>query len=428
MAVISVGQSRRPNGADHPPLPGALGQSSPWLLGIAVLVLLFCYVVATAAVITAIDGVLRTGELNDFIHYWSGAGSVAAGHSPYEWLAENRPQSLSDYGYPPLLALLLAPVTRVLDYSTARWAWLGFSALCLVLGWALAWTTSGLHRRWRSVYAWLPFFALLPWAAQALTLGQLSPQLLLVVVAAFAALGTRRPGTAGALVVIGACLKTFPGLLGGYLLLRRQWRAGLVALATGLVLLAGMLLVLGWEPLWAYLTGVIPAQRYWFGGLSNRVTFTGFFTHLLIPNPFTTPVTPAEVLGQGLIAATTLALLAATGHGIWRARRDWDGDALAYALAVVAMLLVSPLSGPYNLIIAFLPLAVAAARIQTTDAYRRGWLVAAMILLFLPLRSVPLILTSDWESALRWVPLFGLLALWSLLLRLCLESSRASRH
>src|SRR5207249_1934749 len=116
--------------------------------------------------------------------------------------------------------------------------------------------------------------------------GQLSPQLSLLVAGAFAALGVRRAGWAGTLVGAAACLKSFPVLLGGYLLLRRQWYAGLTACLMGLLLLATTVLALGWEAHWAYVTGVIPAQRYWFANVSN-LSITGFFTRLLTPNLFT---------------------------------------------------------------------------------------------------------------------------------------------
>jgi hypothetical protein len=241
------------------------------------------------------------------------------------------------------------------------------------------------------------------------------------------ALDLQRSGTAGALVAVVAYLKSFPALLGGYLLLRRQWRAGLVACMTGVALLGATLLVLGWEPHWTYLTGVIPTQRFWFGNMSN-VSITGFFTRLLIPNPFTIPVLSAETLGQGLIVATSVALLAGTGYGVWRAARDHAGDMLTYALAVVAMLLVAPINGVQNLIIAMVPLAVAAARIPAADARYQRWLMAAIVLLILPIELTDLLRSSwpfwriGWGILLASGPLFGLLVLWILLLRLCLES------
>ena len=66
-------------------------------------------------------------EGSDFTAYWSGAASLANAQPLYGWLAEPRPLQARDYVYPPVLALLLAPVTHLLDYAVARWSWLALS-------------------------------------------------------------------------------------------------------------------------------------------------------------------------------------------------------------------------------------------------------------------------------------------------------------
>src|SRR5215212_4174073 len=98
--------------------------------------------VSVGHIITTIESTM--GDFDDFTPYWNGAKSVAAGHSPYEWLAENRPQEVPDYIYPPLLALVLAPFTLVLDYPTARWVWLGISTLFVAASVPLIWRAGGL--------------------------------------------------------------------------------------------------------------------------------------------------------------------------------------------------------------------------------------------------------------------------------------------
>src|SRR5215218_1296507 len=379
---------------------------------------------------------------DDFWAYWNAANSVAAGQSPYEWLVENQPGPeafTSVYVYPPLLAVLLAPLTQVLDYSTVRWAWLIFSVLCLVLGAALVWRTSGLRLRDRNPLILVSCLALLPSATWALVLGQLSPQLLLVIAGISAALGARQPAMAGTFLAFGAYLKSFPVLLGGYLLLRRQWRGCLAAITAGLLLVTLSLLALGWEPHWTYLTTVVPAQRLWFG-LPSEVSITGFFTRLLVESPFddpfTTPVVVAEAAAQVAIAFSAVALLVASSYAIWRARSDREGEAAAYALAVVATMLVSPISGAYNLVIALLPLAVAAAHVQAAWPRHQWWFFLALMLLSLPvfpfdLWPVPAYFPRvpgdlppsqmGWGNLLASGPFFGLVVLWGLLVRLCLE-------
>ncbi|HZR98103.1 MAG TPA: glycosyltransferase family 87 protein [Chloroflexota bacterium] len=392
---------------------------------------------SAARMLDLVASMLATGD--DFTPYWTGATAVAAGQSPYGWLAENRPQEVRDYIYPPLLALLLAPLTPLMDYPTARWAWLGFSLLCTILGLALVWRTSGLTAHGPSALALLPFLALLPPTMGALGFGQLSPQLFLATAAAYAALRRKRSGTAGALVALAAGLKSFPAVIGLYLLMRRQWCGCLAALAVAMLVAAWSMLVLGPGTLWTYLTAVIPAQRPWLAAMSN-VSFTGLFTRLFSANLFAVPVVVADGVAQGAIAVCSVAVLSISGYAIWRARRDWRGESAAFGVAVAAALLVSPINGTQNLLIAALPLAVAAAAVQAEWPRHLRWLLLVMLLLSLPVEYCDLAPLRDWcltepsglpIQAMPWRqgwgnlltagPLAGLLVLWGLLVALCLE-------
>jgi hypothetical protein len=406
-------------------------QGYRWLV---VLLVAACGAALLAMSATRVVAMVTAGlaDGDDFAMYWGGASSIAAGHSPYAWLAENRPLDLQDYHYPPLLALFLAPFTGFLAYTAARWAWLEYSLLSLATSAILIWRASGLRATGAPALALAPFAALLPWTTTALGVGQLSPQLLLLTVGAYAALAARRPATAGGLIACAAYLKSFPALLGGYLLLRRQWHAALGALATGLALVALSLVVLGWEPHWTYLARVVPLQTLWVGGSFN-VSLSGFLTRLLLPNAFTTPVVDAGAWGQAVIALSDIAVLAVSAYAVWRARADRAGEASAYALAVVVTLLVSPINGQYNLVIAALPLAVAAARVQADWPRHLRWLLVAGLLLSCPVELYdlfpmdPMPWRLGWGNLLTSGPFFGLLALWGLLLRLCREPSADSR-
>lgn len=376
---------------------------------------------------------------DDFTPYWNGAVAVAEGRNPYGWLAEGRPQEVRDYIYPPLLALLLAPFTALMDYPTARWAWLGFSVLCTVAGLVLVWRTSRLRARGRAALALLPFLALIPPTTGALGFGQLSPQLLLVIAGAYAAVGARRMGAAGALLAVGTYLKSFPGVIALYLLARRRWRGCVVALGAGAALVALSLLVLGVQPHWDYLSGVVPAQRRWFAAMSN-ISFTGLFTRLFTTNLFAAPVVVADGLAALAIALCAGVVLAVSAYAIWRARADGAAEAAAFGVAVVAALVVSPINGTQNLLIAALPLAVAAAHVQAAWPHGLRWLLVVTLLLSLPVEPCDLAPLRGWclqdaaglpLAALPWRlgwgnlltagPLLGLLALWGLLVRCCLQ-------
>jgi hypothetical protein len=388
-------------------------------------------VLACAALILAMSGARIVNTIadglvegDDFTPYWNGASAVAAGVTPYGWLAENRPQGVPDYIYPPILAVLLSPLPGLLDYPTARWAWLAFSVLCLVVSVALIWRTSGLRLRDPRALAVAPAFALVPPVTLALGIGQLSPQLLLVVAAAYAAVGARRDTLAGGLVALGAYLKSFPGLIAAYFLLRRQWRAFAAAVLSGLLLLGLTVMVVGWEPHWVYLTRVVPRQGIWVGGPFN-VSIAGFVTRLFVDNPFTTPIVDSGRFGQVAIALLSVATLALTAYAVWNAPKDRLGVGAAFALVVTASLLVSPINGNYNLLILLLPLLVVAAHVQNDWPGRLRWLLLAALLVGLPVEYYdlwpvdPMPWRIGWGNLLISGPFFGLVSLWVLLVRLC---------
>lgn len=395
------------------------------------------------ALVLRVIPLVQTGlaEGDDFTPYWNGAAAVAAGQSPYAWLAEHRPQEVTDYIYPPLLAVLLAPATRVLDYAVARWAWLGIGVGCVLTGLWLIWRTTGLTVHGPSRLAAWALVVLLPLLLGPLGTGQLTPLLFLLITGAHALLVARRPVVAGGALAGAAYLKSFPGLLIGYLLLRREWRGLAGAVGGGLGLVGLTLLGVGWEPHWAYFAGVVPAQRRWFG-MPLDVSINGFWTRLLMDNGFTTPVVSANALGVAAIAATTLVVLGLTGWAVWRLPAGRAQESLGFALVVAAMMLVAPINGQYNLLLAVLPLAVLVAHVQAAWPRDLRWLLVILLLLSLPVEPCDLVVFRDaclasgglyealvwrqgWGTLLVSGPFFGLLLLWGVLLRLCAEASGA---
>jgi hypothetical protein len=442
-----------------------------WIFGIVMFLAVLILQMLTVLVIGFV------GPAQDFGSYWVAASRTASGGTPYDWLANERPIAgdALDHVYPPLLSVLLMPLTPLLDYDAARAAWLVFSSLCLAAGLWLSWRTQ--DQQARGEFAYIPppelkssralvpeggpglahdatgastlglvvlaGLALLPWIGITLAVGQISCQLLLLVAAIYALLRSHRLVAAGMLVGFGMYLKVFPALIGVYLLLRRRWQSCFAAALIAIALVALTWHILGWEPHWTYLTAVLPAQARLFG-LPQNVSITGFVTHLLIDNNDTIPIVAADAMGRALIAVLTVGLLAATAYAVWRAGDLPAAQAPAYGLVVVTALVITPANGTYNLVIVALPLAVAIARV------RRAWrgfsvlLVTAMVLLSLPtdlcdllpvriwcfdywvanalpMRTLPW--RIGWANLLMAGPFYGLLLLWSLLFRLCLDTA-----
>jgi hypothetical protein len=375
-------------------------------------------------IVKMIDDALVEGD--DFTPYWNGGSAVAAGVTPYAWLDENRPQELPDYIYPPLLAVLMSPLPGLTDYPTARWGWLAFSVASLVAAIWLVCRASGLQLGDARALAAAPLVALVPPATLALGIGQISPQLLLLLAAAYFALAAGRSTAAGGLIAFTAYLKSFPGLLIADLLVRRRWRALAACVLIGSFLVALTVLAVGWEPHWTYLTRVIPAQQRWVAGPFN-ISINGFLSRVFTANQFASPIVDLGSAAQALIALATVAVLAVTGYAVWQAPAEKRGEDAAFALVVTASLLVSPINGNYNLIILVLPLLVAAARIQAAWPHRLRWLLLAALLLGMPIeyRDLwpvdPMPWRVGWGNLLTAGPFVGLVTLWALMVRLCLE-------
>ena len=202
------------------------------------------------------------------------------------------------------------------------------------------------------------------------------------------------------------------------------------------------MLTVGWETHLTYLNAVVPRQAYLFAAPFN-VSLTGFFGRLLTENAFTTPLVSAEGLARGLTAASSALLVGITALGTWRAHQGAAGTALAYGLATVAALLVSPVNGVYNHVIVALPMAIAIGRTQAAWPRGRMWLLASAVLLGLPVEPCSLAPVqptcvqaaslaalpwrAGWGNLLVSGPLVGMLLLWLMLLRACLAAEPVPR-
>ena len=139
--------------------------------------LAWCFLILCAAWYTY-DTILTqfpTNSGSDFEGYYSAARHVLHGRSPF----------LEDsYLYPPLLALLMAPLSAI-GYLAARWVWFVFSQACLL--WA-AW----LVYRYLGRGLVAACLVALVWAGgrsggEAVGVGQLGPELALLLAIAYTA-------------------------------------------------------------------------------------------------------------------------------------------------------------------------------------------------------------------------------------------------
>ncbi len=179
-------------------------------------------------------------------------------------------------------------------------------------------------------------------------LGQLTLILLLLVTGAWAAERSGRPLLAGLLFGTATAVKLFPGFLLIYSALRGRWRV----VTAGLVTIGGLLALttatLGFEAHRTYFATVLPSIQWFRVGWDNN-SLWGFWSRLFDPAPehvrdrsLTEPLIYSPTLA---VALSLVSSAAATAVLAWAVRRDASGrkSNLTFALAVVAMLLVSPI-------------------------------------------------------------------------------------
>lgn len=160
--------------------------------------------------------------LSDFRWYYLAAQHVAHGESPY--LSEG-------YLYSPLLAFLVTPLS-FLEYVPARWVWFLISHACLLAAAWLIWRHLGADRLAGCVVAIVWAFG--GAAGESLQLGQISPELTLLLAAAY----TLTPRLQGVSAGTGFALKVIPGVICLILALRREFRAVLAAITGAVALTA----------------------------------------------------------------------------------------------------------------------------------------------------------------------------------------------
>ena len=275
-----------------------------------------------------------------------------------------------DFMYPPPCAIFLAGASLLgqaglilLFVAINSAAWFASVQLAAVLA------TGQSHAKNAWLYL-MPSLLVIVYIWSSYHLGQSSLVLLALMLGAFVLLRARREISAGALIALAAAIKAFPVMAIIYLIYRRYWKAT----ASLLVALAFLLLVLpapfrGWERAWRDLkqwsvgmlkynpSGVAqrPMRSYtWKNqslvGVSNRLlrhvdadaasaSHTPIYVNLA-------DVKFATV--NAIIISVALALgilfIAAMPH---RAMRTAESDAIEFALLILMVLMVTPLSFGY---------------------------------------------------------------------------------
>jgi hypothetical protein len=300
--------------------------------------------------------------------FWVAGFRVVHGLSPYGWTRQQIAGGFS-FPYPAFAALLFVP-SSLLPRSVG-------DPVAAVL--ALAACLSALRivgvRDWRIYVAVLLCCPVIS--------GWQSANVTLPLVCGIAAMWRYRdsPIVAGVLAALMLCVKPVVWPLFLWLLVTRRFRAAAygVAVALAINLISWAVLGFGQISVWWHLlmvqTDVLYRQGYGFIALGVRV-------------------------GAGRGAATVLTVLASAAVGcgcLWLARNRREQD--AFTLAIVLMIVASPLADNHYFVLLLVPLAVARPN------FSRAWLVPLVLWL------CPGMHVAVWQLALWWVTLAGT-AVW----------------
>jgi hypothetical protein len=260
---------------------------------------------------------LLTGRGTDLRAYLEAASALRRGHDPY---AGTYP-----YLYPPLLALVLVPLT-FLPVAAASWLWAAASAGALAASAALV--ARGSER----VLVLALFFA--PFAATQWNL-QANAFVLLVLVLARAQLDRGLDAAGGVLLGLSIALKPFALLAPAALLFSGRWRAALAAAASAVL---PFLLVVPFLGAGGAGAAAVSVRRIlsssWVETYGGNVSLNGSFDRAL---PDGAGASRHRAVGLA-VAGWTLALVAAAAAGATRAGRRLRSSSVVDASLAATLL------------------------------------------------------------------------------------------
>ena len=270
--------------------------------------------------------------LQDFGIFRTAALAVVHGHSPYVAATPAALAHFDKFVYPPVTAILFAPIAalpsevgRVLVLAGGLVAIVGALRLLHVEDW----------RCYGVALASAP-------AINSVALGALTSFLLLGASAAWRY--RDRTAVAGVVVAFTAVLKLFLWPLVVWLLATRRWRSAAASVGAGTVLLLGSWAVIGFAGFGSYPTLLRVLER--------------------IEAPVSYSVVALVGVHGGAATALTAVLAVALAAAVFLAARAPDGDRRAFAVAVLAALVATPLLWLHYLLLLYVPIALYRPRLS----------------------------------------------------------------
>ena len=356
----------------------------------------------------------------DFPNYYLAAGLTREGVDPsraYEWIWLQREKDHRNIDQrvvglvpiTPFSTLAIWPLTGF-PPLVAKHAWLLFNlALLVPIAWLLS-SVSGLSLLQVGCLLGLSFPL-----HRNLLYGQYYIVLLGILTAACWAIQRQRNRMAGSLIALGVAVKIFPAILALHFVRRKNWKALLACLLTGILCLLASVAVFGWSLHRTYLLQVLPwtlrgevLDPYNLASSSLSTLLHRLF--IFEPQLNAHPALHAPWLFVILHPALQLALLMPALLWIDTGESSPSRISLEWSALLLATLTLTPLPASYHFTVLVLPVAILCGRLVQE---RRTALLVTVIALYLAVgypgwNTAPV---DGWQALLQVKRLYALILL-----------------
>lgn len=346
----------------------------------AILVLLWLYVAIQLGVTFA--ALPKRVNRIDFSVYYASATALRQGINPYTAdLTPIASQFHLDLGplvrgdFSPVFLSCFEALTHF-NPRTAYWIWFGLNVI--LLGEALTLLLSELRTGVAALAALMLLYEPL---AEHFGYAQSQIVVLLLLVLMLRWLKEGHDALAGIALGVAGALRVFPLVLGGYLLLRKKWRA--LVPATLVVALASVIAVAvaGFSVCISFLSAALFYTQYEFAGVFKAISLSDFVSRLFWYALGTHLGYIPDLCRRltGVLADFALLLLTMRATVI-------TDDARVFSLWIVTSILISPIAWVHYMVLMFIPfLQLAHAAQEETCSSRALWaMVISYLLLEVP--------------------------------------------
>jgi len=330
--------------------------------------------------------------------------------------------------HPPLAAFLFAPLA-LLPYWYACLTW---SIITIFLYFTSGWLVL------KELDFRLPYYYLLviigyslcwyPFQAN-IALGQWSILIGTCLVIGWICLRHQKNFFAGVILGLSCLIKLFPGLIIIYLILTKRWKALVTMISVVLIGFLVMGIILGPSEIIYYFTMIVPRDVNAFIAFPGNYSILGIFEIFFWDGAWVKPIfispIPINLIALVLDIGVLIILIRLMLH----LPINTDNDDIKYALTIITMFFISPLSWQHMLTILILPISIILMKMPSqVMKHKYGYSLAlfGIVLLSIPDIEVGRFLIRlydpnriPWLSGLLFLAYdLGLLILCILLLRL----------